>query len=226
MRPAMISPSVMCADICSLRNTLDIFSASGIEYLHFDIMDGSFAPNFALGTDYCRQLHRVTPIPLDMHLMVERPEEKLGWFDIREGDLVSVHVEATRHLQRTLVQIRAKGAKAMAVLNPATPLEYLRYVLDDVDGIVIMSVNPGFAGQKLVPAALGKIADLRRMLDETGHSDILIEVDGNVSLENATKMRRAGADIFVAGTASIFRDGHVTAERIEALRQAIREGEN
>ena len=225
MQTAKLSPSLMCADICALGETLDIFKRTGVEYLHIDIMDGHFVPNFTLGTDYCRQLRRYTNIPLDIHLMLEHPESKLDWFDIRPGDYVSVHREATPHLQRVLAQIRAKGAKAMVALNPSTSPESLREVLDDLDGVLIMSVNPGYAGQKMVPAAPDKIRRTRRWLDEQGFGYVQIEVDGNVSLENAVKMRAAGADIFVAGTASLFKEGRVTAERLTALRQAISSGE-
>lgn len=225
MNTAKLSPSLMCADICALGETLEIFQRNGVEYLHIDIMDGHFVPNFTLGTDYCKQLRRHTNIPLDVHLMVEHPESKLDWFDFRPGDFVSVHWESTPHLQRVLARIRAAGARAMVALNPSTPVESLREVLDDLDGVLIMSVNPGFAGQKMVPAAPDKIRRTRKWLDERGYQTVEIEVDGNVSLENAVKMRAAGADIFVAGTASLFREGLVTEERLNALRGAIRSGE-
>lgn len=224
MNRAELSPSMMCADICFLQDTLHTFKQNHVEYLHIDIMDGCFVPNYTLGTDYCRQLHRLTDIPLDIHLMIEHPEDKLDWFDIAPGDIVSVHCEATRHLQRTLARLRERGARVFAALNPATPTEMLHYVLDDIDGVLLMTVNPGFAGQKVIPATIQKIRDMRAMLAEKQYSGLLIEVDGNVSLENATKMRAAGADIFVAGTAGLFRQGRVTAEDIDALREAIRQG--
>lgn len=216
-----ISPSMMCADILSMRETLTSFAESGIEYLHIDIMDGSFVPNFTLGTDYCAALHRYSNIPLDIHMMVERPEDKLKFFTLQAGDIVSVHAESTYHIQRTLTQIRQAGARPFLALNPATPLSYLDYVLDDIDGVLIMTVNPGFAGQKLIPQTLDKIRRLRTFLAERGYGDLPVECDGNVSFENARKMRAAGADIFVAGTSSIYAKGHTLEENLEILREAI-----
>lgn len=212
---------MMCADIMDMKKVIDTFEQEGIEYLHIDIMDGQFVPNFTLGTDYCKILKQNTSIPLDIHLMLEDPENKIDWFPIGEGDYVSVHVESTRHLQRVLTQIRAKGGKPMVAINPATPLEMIQHVLDDIDGVLVMTVNPGFAGQKLVPETLNKISALRKYLDENGYEKIEIEVDGNVSFENAKKMRAAGADIFVAGTSSIFTNQYSLEEGIEKLREAI-----
>lgn len=216
-----ISPSMMCADIMNMKQVLDTFEKTGIEYLHIDIMDGHFVPNFTLGTDYCKILKKNTTIPLDIHMMVENPETKLDWFPMGEGDYVSVHVESTRHLQRVLSMIRAKGAKPMVAINPATPISAIEHVLDDIDGVLVMTVNPGFAGQKLVSATLKKITSLRKYLDENGYENVEIEVDGNVSFENAKKMRAAGADIFVAGTSSVFTDKFSLEEGIGKLREVI-----
>ena len=216
-----ISVSMMCVGMTHTKDMVRLMEKNGVSYFHIDIMDGEFVPNFCLGTDYIRQLRTISKIPMDIHLMIENPDRKLDYFDIQPGDFVSVHCETTQHLQRTLQYIRSKGAKAMAALNPATPLENLRYVLDDLDGVLIMTVNPGFAGQKLVPATLGKIEDTRRMLDETGHENVQIEVDGNVSLTNAVRMRQAGADIFVAGTSGLIHDGIITDEGFENFRKAI-----
>ena len=222
MIPSKITPSMMCADFAHLPETLAVFAETGIEYLHIDVMDGQFVNNLCLGTDFCRQMRRMSDIPLDLHLMIEEPEKKLDWFDIQPGEFVAVHVESTDHLQRTLSAIRERGAKAMAALCPATPLSVLDYVLDDLDGVLVMTVNPGFAGQKLIPATLDKIADCRRYLDSRGYGHITIEVDGNVSFANAEKMRAAGADLFVAGTSSVFaRDGDLR-ENIAKFREAIR----
>jgi len=211
-----ISPSLMCAPLHELVFYLQIFEEAGIEYLHMDVMDGHFVSNFMLGTDFIKQVRKLTSIPLDIHLMIDKPDNKLDWFDIQPGEYVSFHIEATDHAQRLCSSIREKGAKPMLALNPSTPLCVLEDLLPDLDAVLIMTVNPGFAGQKLVPQMIDKIARLKKMLDSSGYNHVEIEVDGNTSLENAKKMRNAGADIFVAGTAGLF-----IAER--DIRQCITE---
>ncbi len=225
MNQAIISPSVMCVPQWrDITATLEQMQEAGVELLHIDVMDGIFVPNLMLGTEAVRQLRSISPIPIDLHLMVERPEDKLPWFDIRPGEYVSVHVESTRHLQRVLTRIRELGARPLAALNPATPIVMLENVLPDIDGVMLMTVNPGFAGQKLVPQMLNKIERTRQMLDQAGYSQVRIEVDGNVSFENAGKMRMAGADIFVCGTASLFSGKGTLPERIVRMRRCITEG--
>lgn len=221
-RKKQIAPSVMCADFMNLGKCIRDFEKNGIEYIHVDIMDGKFVPNFTLGTDFCKALKKATDIPLDIHLMVENPEEKLTWFEFGEGDYVSVHYESTKHLQRVLAEIRKRGAKPMLAINPATPIEVLRWVLPDIDAVLLMTVNPGFAGQKLVEQCLEKITELRKYMDSLGYENIEIEVDGNVSFENARRMSDAGADIFVAGTSSIFNVGVPMNESVAKLREAIK----
>ena len=221
MRKA-VCPSMMCADILRLPETLALFSDENVEYLHVDVMDGDFVPNLQLGSDYVRQLRAASDIPLDIHLMITRPEDKLDWFDPQPGEYVSVHYEATAHVQRALARIRDRGCKAMLALNPATPLCVLEHVADDCDAVLLMTVNPGFAGQTMVPSALRKIEALRRWLDETGRAMIEIEVDGNVSFANAAKMSRAGANLFVAGSSSVFAGGNANVENIKKLREVIR----
>jgi ribulose-phosphate 3-epimerase len=152
--------------------------------------------------------------------MIMEPDAKLEWFSPRPGDYISVHVETTNHLQRALARIRSLGAKPMAAINPATPLSAVEEVFPDVDGVLIMTVNPGFAGQKLVPQTLEKIRRLRTILDERGFTGVEIEVDGNVTLENALAMRAAGANIFVAGTSLLFRPGNI-ADHIRLFYESV-----
>ena len=217
-----ISPSMMCVPFHELEAAVRAFERAGIEYLHMDVMDGRFVPNLMLGTDFIKQLREFTNIPLDIHLMVERPEERLGWFGISEGEYVSFHCEATRFPQRVCAEIRALGAKPMPALNPATPLCALEDILPDADGVLLMGVNPGFAGQRLIPQVIDKIRRLREMLDGGGFSHLEIEVDGNTSEENAFLMRGAGADIFVGGTAGLFMKGYNLEERIQNYKKIIK----
>ena len=222
MGKKQISPSMMCVDFMNVKGELATMEKHGIEYLHIDIMDGEFVNNYTLGTDFCKVMKKNSSIPLDIHLMIEKPENKLSWFEFGEGDYVSVHYESTKHIQRALQQIKQRGAKPMIALNPATPLEVLEWVLPDIDAVLLMTVNPGFAGQKLVPQTLEKITACRKFLDERGYENVEIEVDGNVSFENARKMSDAGADIFVAGSSSMFAKDITLDEGIEKLREAIR----
>lgn len=216
-----IAPSMMCADAMRLGETLTVFEKCGIEYLHIDIMDGVFVPNLTLGTDYCKMLKRNTSIPLDIHLMITEPESKLSWFEFGKGDYVSVHAEATDNLSDALKAIRSRGARPMVAISPDTPVSLIEDVLSLVDGVLVMTVNPGFAGQKMIPATLGKITELRGMLDEKGYGEVEIEVDGNVSFENALRMRDAGANIFVGGTSSVFYSGGTLEENIARMRESL-----
>ena len=218
---SLISPSLMCADFLHLGDELEKLEKNGIEYLHIDIMDGEFVPNYTLGIDFIKKLKAATKIPLDVHMMVTRPENKLDWIPFGEGDYVSVHYEASVHLHRALSMIRARGGKPMLALNPGTPLCVIDEVLPDLDAILIMTVNPGFAGQKLIPSTLDKIRRLREYLDANGYGHVEIECDGNVSFENAKKMREAGANIFVAGTSSIYAKDGSFEGNIQKLRAAI-----
>ena len=216
-----IAPSVMCVPMYELEKYVQEMEEFGIELIHIDIMDGSFVQNYTLGTNFVKELKEKTKLPLDIHLMIEEPEKKLEWFTFGEGDYVSVHYEATRHLQKALAAIRARGAKALVAINPATPISSLDSLLDDIDGVLVMTVNPGFAGQKLVQSTLKKIQNLRKYLDDAGYEHIEIEVDGNVSFENLKRMKDAGANIFVCGTSSIYAPGAPVCENIQKIRKIL-----
>ena len=216
-----IAPSVMCAPVFAMEECLTEMEECGADLLHLDIMDGSFVPNYTLGTDFVRQLKARAKLPLDIHLMIDDPESKLDWFAFGEGDYVSVHYEASHHLNKALRAIRARGAKAMVAINPATPICVLDSMLDDIDAVLVMTVNPGFAGQALIESTLKKISRLRQYLDQNGYPEIEIEVDGNVSFENAKRMSEAGANIFVAGSSSVFHKASPLPENIAKLREMI-----
>ncbi len=218
-----IAPSLMCCDFFNLKEQISVFEKTNIELLHVDVMDGKFVPNIQLGTDFVNQIKKNTNIPVDYHLMVEKPEIVLNYFDsIKEGDYVSIHYESTYHVQRVLAQIKSKGAKALIALNPATPICSLENILEDIDGVLIMTVNPGYAGQKLIPQCIKKIADVKEYLVKMGRSDVEIEVDGNVSFENARIMSDAGANIFVSGSSSIFKKDLNLEQGILKLREYIK----
>lgn len=209
MHSVKLSPSMMCADMFHLAGTIRTFEEYHIPYLHIDVMDGSFVPNIMMGTEIVRQLRRFTPIPMDIHLMIDRPDDKLEWFEPQSGDIIAVHAETTAHLRQALAKIRALGAKPAAAINPATPLAVIEEALCDVDAVLVMAVNPGFAGQKMIPQTMEKIRHLRTLLDSRGLNHVEIEVDGNITEENAIKAHEAGANIFVAGTSLLFRPGRL-----------------
>lgn len=216
-----ISVSIMCVDFFELSECIKTLEKYNIDLIHVDIMDGSFVPNFTLGTDFVKALKQKSNIPLDIHLMVEDPESKLEWFEFGEGDYVSVHYETAKHLHKAIAAIKNRGAKAMVAINPATPICVLEDIIYDIDAILIMTVNPGFAGQKLIHSTLKKIKKLREYLDNNGLEHIEIQVDGNVSFENAKLMNDAGANIFVAGTSSVFSKENSIDQNTRKLRDII-----
>ena len=205
MHKSEISASMMCSDLIDLKETIRIFEEEGIEYLHIDMMDGSFVPNFGLGVDYVRGLRNLTDIPLDLHLMIKDPEYKYQWIGIKPTDTVSIHYESTFQVQRALDYLEPFGCKRFLAINPATPVSALEEVLEYIDGINLLMVNPGFAGQKIVPSTMRKAQKVVDLLKREGREDIIIEVDGNITPENGRKLREIGASRFVAGTSAIFK---------------------
>ena len=214
-----ISVSLMCADPFDLKHTIDSLETHGVDYIHIDIMDGKFVPNLGIGSDYIKALRKHTSIPFDYHIMVKEPDDIINLLDIRENDLVSVHYECSFQIQRTLEKIKTYNCKVMIAINPATPLCTLEEVIYFIDGINLLMVNPGFAGQKTVDNCMKKADKVGRIIKKLGRTDIIFEVDGNVSFENAAILKKYGANLFVAGTSSIFSDKNIckTTEKLKAV---------
>ncbi|MBI5407303.1 MAG: ribulose-phosphate 3-epimerase [Nitrospirae bacterium] len=194
-----IAPSILSADFSRLGEEIRRVEDAGADWIHVDVMDGAFVPNITVGPFILEAVRRVTALPLDVHLMIERPEQYISEFADAGADIITVHFEACTHLHRTIQVIKEKGKKAGVSVNPATPLVSIKYVLSDIDLLLIMSVNPGFGGQRFIPSALEKIKKARQMVDKSG-ADVSIEVDGGVKLENIGEVVSAGADIFVSGS--------------------------
>lgn len=222
MKKGKISASMMCASLDKIFYYLAEFKESKLEYLHIDIMDGEFVPNLALGTDYVKSLRRITDIPFDYHFLVNNPLEKMSWYDIREGDQVAFHYENNKNIVECLNFLKRKGAKKFIAINPETDFKFLEPYLDDIDGILVMTVEPGFAGQKIVSTSFDKVKMLSGYLKKMSKNSIEIEVDGNISIENAEKLYKLGANIFVAGSSSLFAKSELsTSQIIDKKRKVI-----
>jgi ribulose-phosphate 3-epimerase len=214
--PVEIAPSILAADFASLGEGIRAVERGGATLLHVDVMDGHFVPNISIGVPVVASLRKATQLPLDVHLMIENPEQYIPLFAEAGADMISVHQEATAHLDRALAMIRDHGCKPGAVINPATPVSMLSEVLGSVDHVLVMSVNPGFGGQKFIPGALEKIRQLK-LTRERYNLAFRIEVDGGVGPENVADLVRSGAEILVAGT-SIFHTPD-PAEAVRAMKQ-------
>ncbi len=216
-QPMLIAPSILSADFARLADEVAAVERAGADLLHVDVMDGHFVPNLTVGPPIVEALKKVTKLPLDVHLMITNADAFIQEFAEAGADYLTVHVEACPHLHRTVQSIKERGVKAGVTLNPATPIASLQEILPDVDLVLIMSVNPGFGGQKFIPSSLNKVASARAMLDRI-HSRALLEVDGGIKAENAAQVVAAGATVLVAGSAIFSQRDY--AGTIAALRAA------
>lgn len=221
MKKGQISTSMMCSKLECLNLTLKLFEEEHIDYLHIDVMDGEFVPNLGLGVDYIRGLRKMCSIPLDLHLMINKPELKLSWFELHEKDIVSIHYESTNQIKVALDFLKSYKCKRFIAISPQTDISVVEDILDDIDGINVLFVNPGFAGQNLVPNAIERFIKLKKLLLSKNREDILLQVDGNITFSRANELHKLGANIFVAGSSSIFTKEEEYKKNILKFRKEI-----
>jgi ribulose-phosphate 3-epimerase len=216
-----IAPSILSADFACLGEEVRNVVAAGADIIHFDVMDNHYVPNLTIGPLVCQAIRPHVQVPIDVHLMVKPVDRIIPDFAKAGANIISFHPEATEHIDRTLQLIRDNGCKAGLVFNPATPLHYLEHVMDKLDLILLMSVNPGFGGQSFIPQTLKKISAVRKMIDQSGR-DIMLEVDGGIKVENIAEVAQAGADTFVAGSAIFGKPDYkaiIDAMRVELAKK-------
>lgn len=220
-RTVKLEASLACANLKNLEHDIQQLEEAKIDYFHFDMMDGRFVPNFALDFAVLGAVRELSKTEVVCHLMIEEPERYIERAASFAPAFISIHAESTPHVQRVLQQIRNTGVKPGIALNPATPIASLPYILDDIDLVTVMTVNPGFAGQVLVPATIRKLADVRKLIDDEGYTHIELEVDGNVSFENIPVMMASGATMLVGGTSSVFSKDYTIGEAVAKVRGLV-----
>ena len=217
-----IAPSILSANFAKLGEEITNVLDSGADIIHFDVMDNHYVPNLTIGPLVCEAIRPLTKAMIDVHLMVDPVDRIVPDFAKAGANIISFHPEATNHIDRTIGLIKEQGCKAGLVFNPATPLSYLDHILDKLDLILIMSVNPGFGGQKFIPEALNKLRAVRQRIEASGKKDILLEIDGGVKVDNIAEIARAGADTFVAGSAIYGAGKDSDPHRYDSVLAAMR----
>ena len=218
MNPILLSSSILSADFSNLAEQIHQVEAAGVDWIHIDVMDGKFVPNITMGPFIVATCHRITPLPLDVHLMIEKPENHIGAFISAGANTVSVHIEGNPNIYRTVQEIRDLGAHPGIVINPGTPVSAIEAIATSIDYVLVMSVNPGFSGQKFIPETVARIQAVRQLLDRLNPS-AFIEVDGGVDHTNSSDLVKAGAHCLVSATA-IFKYPQGIAAGVSALRNA------
>jgi ribulose-phosphate 3-epimerase len=222
-RKYKLSASLICANPLIIGEEIRDLADGGIDYLHFDVMDGNFVPRYGLHPELLKAIRSLTDLPIDVHMMSGEPIRYIPAFARAGASVIAVHAEACKHLHRTLSVIHENGAKAGVVLNYATPLNVLDYIMDDIDMVELMAINPGIVGHKLIPGTIKKIIDLKKKIDESGR-DVIIAIDGGVNPDSAPLMIKAGADLLVCGTSAIFRLNEKLGKGIKDFREVIDNG--
>jgi ribulose-phosphate 3-epimerase len=215
-----LAASIICGNPLNLEADLEALEKGGIDYIHFDVMDGIFVPRYGLFPEYLKAIRSKTDLPIEVHMMVQDPEPYIDEFIRAGATILTPHIEPLSHAHRTVMKIKGAGAKVGLALNPGTSLSSIDYVLEDLDLVMLMAINPGIVGHKLIPETMKKIADLRRRIDETG-KDIIIEIDGGVTPESGIQMTEAGANMLVCGTGTIFQAPAKLDDKIREFRATL-----